>query len=230
MNKKISILGDSISSYNGYSNNNNYNSTLSINSTYYKTSMDKSDLESVNDTYWMLTANALSLEVCVPNGCGASRVTDTVRLSYPDTVIPSAPERAHALHRDGENEMYPDIIAVLIGTNDVGNHISLELFKTDYDKLLTDILNTYKNAKLYVGTLIPQGRKVTPEENDGYNSAIREIAKKHGVTVVDYAKDSGITWDNYLEHTADSLHPNKAGMKKLADCLISVLGRDLGLN
>ena len=225
---KLSVLGDSISSYNGYTNNPEYNSELPKNIMYYKSSMDKSDLESVNDTYWMLTAEALGLEICVPNGCGASRVTDTVKETYPDAVIPSGPERANALHRDGDEKMYPDIIFIFLGTNDIGNAISLEKFEKSYVGLLQSIKENYKDASLYVGTIPPMkhNKPYDQETLDAYNEVIRRAAFDFNAGVADFARECGITLENFRETTADGLHPNRLGMKKLSECLISTIGKD----
>lgn len=220
----ISILGDSISSYFGVSNNASTNASLATNPAYYNTDMDKSDLDSVNDTYWKLAADALNLEICVPNGCAASRVTDTIPDAEGYENVVTGLARANSLHRaDGTN---PDIIFVLLGTNDIGGGISVGEFKTAYRTLLETIKQNYPNAEIYVGTLIPQNRDVTPENNDAYNAAIKDVARILEITVVDIATDSGITWNNYTEQTADNLHPNKSGMARIAQCLIDVIGAD----
>jgi lysophospholipase L1-like esterase len=226
---KFSILGDSISSYDGYTNNQSYNSALPYNITYYKSTMDKSDLESVNDTYWMISANALGLEICVPNACAASRVSDTVKQSYPDTFIPSGPERANALHRDGKDEMYPDVIFVFLGTNDIGNGIDLELFEKSYRKLIVSIKENYKSASLYVATILPMhhNKPYTQQMLDAYNESIRNTARTFSAGIVDFAVECGVTMENYQNTTADGLHPNRLGMKKLADCLTRTLKKDL---
>lgn len=224
---KLSVLGDSISSYGGVTNNPEINKNLEKNLSYYSSPMDKSDLTDVADTYWMQTANALGLEICVPNGCGASRVTDTVRESYPDAVIPRGMERADSLHRD--DGTYPDIIFIYLGINDIGNGISPELYEREYDALISKITSDYKDAKIYVGTLTAQNRKATEELNEIYNGKIKSVAKKYSARVVDFARDSQITFENYRDYTVDGLHPNKEGMKKLAQCLITALKSDLSL-
>ena len=228
----FSILGDSISSYYGVSTDGDtYHSSMTGSPSFYKSPNDTgSDLKSVNDTYWMLAANELNLEICVPNGSAASRVTDTIPdlPGYEDVV--TGISRANALHRDGASSMTPDIIFVYMGTNDVGSNVSLDLFTPAYKELLETIKENYPNAKIFVATLLPMkhNSNIVPMANlEAYNNEIKRIAGLLGASVVDFASESGITSDNFMQNTVEGLHPNKQGMESLAECLIRAISAEM---
>ena len=214
---KISFLGDSITTYDGYSNNPSYNSTLSKNSKYYPSTNSNNDLTSVKDTYWYQTISELSLKLCVNNSCDASRVSNTRTDS-----IPSGLSRAQELH---SATVEPDIIVVYIGTNDIANGVSLEVFTEAYEQMMTDITDTYDNADVYVCTLLPEKRYNDDALLCSFNEAIKDIAELYDCNVVDFYAESGITWDNYTEYTIDNLHPNATGMDKLSECLVNAIKR-----
>ena len=211
----ISFLGDSISTYDGYSNNAKINSTLSKNNKYYPSTNSNNDLTSVEDTYWYQTIEELSLNLCVNNSCDASRVSNTRTDS-----IPSGLSRATELH---STVAEPDIIVVYIGTNDIANGVSLEVFTEAYDQMVSDIIERYASADVYVCTLLPEKRYNDDALLCSFNDAIKIVAKDYDCNVVDFYADSGITWDNYTKYTIDNLHPNAAGMDKLTECLVDAI-------
>ncbi len=212
---KISFLGDSITTYDGYSNSARYNSTLVKNSKYYPSSDANNDLSSVRDTYWYQTIQELSLELCVNNSCDASRVSNTRTDS-----IPSGLSRAQELH---STTAEPDIIVVYIGTNDIANGVSLEVFTEAYDQMISDITERYDTADVYVCTLLPEKRYNDDALLCSFNDAIKNVAEDYNCNVVDFYSDSGITWSNYTKYTIDKLHPNAAGMDKLTECLVEAI-------
>ena len=68
--KYISILGDSISTYIGYSNNESDNETLKDNKVYYK---GDNILTSVEETWWKLIEKETNLKVLVNNSYSGSK-------------------------------------------------------------------------------------------------------------------------------------------------------------
>ena len=105
---KVSILGDSISTYIGY-NPRGY-------AVYYKE--DKAydnEINSVDDTWWKQVIDGLGGELCVNNSYSGSLVTGA--------FAPSAcsAERCASLH----DETVPDIILIYMGTNDRGFEMNL---------------------------------------------------------------------------------------------------------
>ena len=212
----ISFLGDSITTYSGWSNNSYYNSSLSNNvACYPMTNNENNDISSVEDTYWVQVMKELNLRLCVNNSCDASRVSDTRTDS-----IPCGMERASELHRTSYK---PDIIIVYIGTNDIANDISLEEFTESYTTMVNTIIENYPGADVYLCTLLPERRYNDDALLCSFNDAIKSIATENSCTVVDFYTASGITWDNYTSYTIDNLHPNAAGMDKLTECIVNTI-------
>lgn len=121
--KKISIIGDSISSYLGWSDISaaeNMNSTM-IGEAYYGTAGSGSLCEtlSVDDTWWMQVANRTGAEILVNNSSNMSGVFDDRGNPILNKLL-AYKERAVNLHDDtGENAgTDPDIIAIYIGSNE----------------------------------------------------------------------------------------------------------------
>ena len=220
--KSISFLGDSITTYDGWSNNTAHNSTLGNNDTFYNSTM-----MNVNSTWWKQVLNELQLSLCVNNSCDASRVTDT------HEKMPSGMTRAAELSRD--NGTSPDIIIVYLGTNDLAaDDVTFDqntLYDTlgfiqAYDEMIYNIVTAYPDADVFVCTLLPEGRNTDGELLE-YNEAIREIANDQGVNVIDLYADSGITRANYLQYVIDQgtlrVHPNEEGMDKISDTVVKAL-------
>lgn len=214
----ISFLGDSITTYNGYSNNTTMNSTIGNNDTYYNASKMP-----VKDTYWMRVIDTLGMTLCVNNSWNAGRVTDTKQ------GITSGVERANQLHNDRKN-VKPYYVIVYMGTNDVANGVELSLFESAYEEMLGNIKTNYPKAKVYCCTILPESRTANKSsEVTSYNAAIRSMAKAKGYGVVDFARDIS-SWNyNSLTFVDDDLrvHPTSSGMEKLSKCIIDTLLGDL---
>ena len=107
--KTISILGDSISTFAGVSNDASVNPTLQGGAIYY----NEGTLGiSRKDTWWQQTVDALDLRLLVNNSWSGSCVLHTRSGTEGGYV-----RRCQQLHNDKTGEE-PDIIAVFLGTND----------------------------------------------------------------------------------------------------------------
>ena len=219
--KNFSILGDSISTFEGYSNNaTTTNNTIGSNKVYYPY---ESPITDVNMTWWKQAANETGMNVLVNNSWSG------------DTIANRGKTRAMQLHDNtGDNAgTNPDIVAVYIGVNDVKNtaNLSTTIFSDNYTQMITNIKTTYSNADVFVFTLLPYTApsatvpSMGAEEIEVYNEVIRTVASANNCTVVDLFNDSGITEDNYLsDYMWDTgLHPNEAGMDAITETFINKL-------
>jgi len=210
----ISFLGDSITTYSGYSNNTAYNSTIGGNGVYYTSSK-----MIVNETWWYQTAVALNMGLCVNNSWDGSRVTDT------KATIPSGVERASELHNDNTGKK-PDVIVIYMGTNDVGNGIALETFEAAYTEMLNVVKTNYPTADVYCCTLLPESRtEGRTEELEAYNDSIKTMTQNAGYTVIDFYEeisDWDYTSDTFVDGTL-RVHPTAAGMDKLSRVAVQVI-------
>lgn len=113
--KRLSILGDSISTYGGISNSTYFNTTIGSNTAYY--SAGGNSLTSDAETWWMQTIDTLGMSLCVNNSWSGSCVSD--RGSGNSVAYKS---RCTQLHNDNyDTDVNPDIIAIYMGTNDMKN-------------------------------------------------------------------------------------------------------------
>ena len=169
---KVSILGDSISTYIGY-NPRGY-------AVYYKE--DKAydnEINSVDDTWWKQVIDGLGGELCVNNSYSGSLVTGA--------FAPSAcsAERCASLH----DETVPDIILIYMGTNDRGFEMNLGEnrpndtmgFYGAYRAMLRQIKNNYPTAKIVCGTLL-MGR-LQAGQNLAYDRFMKEDMRYNGVVI-----------------------------------------------
>lgn len=208
-NLHISILGDSISTYEGY---NPYGYSV-----YYRDDrLYDNQLESVNDTWWKQVIDGLGGELCVNNSYSGSLVAGE---SFPSAF---SMERCSGLH----GETTPDIILVYIGTNDRGFEINVGLDAPDnnrrfygaYRTMLKRIKRNYPSAKIICSTLLMGALKESVEltydrfmrVDSRYNDAIRLAVKEEGCLLADLA----LTGKRY--ETLDYCHPTKDGHKLMA--------------
>ena len=243
--KTISILGDSISTFEDYSSGtaaNTTNSTIANNAVYYRPSNYSSYGVAVNDTWWKQTADVLGMRVLVNNSWSGSRVLYTNESAGYLT-------RCQQLHDNtGSNSgETPDVIVIYLGTNDVKNgddpgNVSAINYTTlknasssytpstvleAYALMVYRAMKKYPNAEIYCMTLIPQ-KTATADVNNTYmkfNDGVRQIVKHYGVNLVDLYYDSGVTAmpENFDYHLANWLHPGPYGMDAITNCLVSAL-------
>ena len=208
---KISVLGDSISAYEGYN-------PIGYGVFYTYDKLVDYDLTNVNDTWWMQVINALNGELLVNNSFAGTFVYESCEYSI------SAVERCQSLHTS-ENE--PDIILVYAGTNDCFGGISLEDFYFHYDKMLKRIKDRYKNAKIFCSTLTAgsfiEGDMDEKTYNSliGYSEVIRKVTNVNDVCLIDLLKYKKMYSAN------DSKHPNKKGHYLIATTWLNELKKYL---
>ena len=214
--KNISILGDSISTFSGYSNNASTNSTTSSNAVYYTGS---NILTSVDETWWKQAADQTGMNVLVNNSYSGDRVTQ------------KGQTRCLELHTNtGEAEVNPDIIATFLGINDYNwKQVTVAQFETSYDQMISKMKNKYADSDIFLFTIFPNGRRndATIEE---FNNIIRSTAKKYGCTIVDIYANSGLNAQNNLNFTEaeGNVHPNQEGMDLITKCFLDVLYNTYG--
>ena len=146
--KYVSILGDSISTFNGYSNDATVNTTIGKNSHRYDVGIANTKpgsyclLESVNQTWWMHFANRSGMKLLVNNSWAGSQVFGGQ--TGDGRVIPAAYlDRCINLHdntleNNPENApIDPDVIFVYLGINDYNfNRSNVGDGTVDYSSLV----------------------------------------------------------------------------------------------
>ncbi len=218
--KQFSILGDSVSAYDGYSNNTKDNSTIGNNAFTY---WDGHELNRVWKTWWYKALEMTGMDLCVNNSYSSDKTSEL------------AQERCLQLHDDTLDEQQtaivnPDIIAVYMGANDFIWSISASAFEESYSNMLSQIRHKYENADVFLFTLLPnRGEHSTESDLIAYNEVITRLARQYGCHVVDLYNDSGINSTNlpfYFVSSEDVMyHPNEWGMEKIAQCFFDAVYR-----
>ena len=236
--KYVSVLGDSISTYEGISNAGTVNITTEGYNAWYNGDW-KNALASADETYWGPVISHYGMELLVNNSCGGSRL---MQAGGTGVYADAGYKRVENLAANtGElNGTQPDIIFLYMGTNDfIGNTVLGDLTEDSFDNIVLDdgyitpatfteayiitmekATKLYPNAQIFLFTLIPTQYNTSWEYLDDYNVRIREIAAHYEEAVlVDIAAESGITPENYQKYTFDGTHPNRLGFAAISSVL-----------
>lgn len=222
----FSILGDSISTFQGY-----------IPAGYYDFFPGNGQVNAVEDTWWQIVAGDLGLTLCV-NGSssGATVVGDSTGTENPQCAC----NEFRTSNLAGPEGACPDVIIVYLGTNDLLEAVPLgdndgmsevkagkiDTFSDAYTLMLDKLQANYPSARIYCCTLLqigtygtqtPYVEMVNGEQltSEDYGEVITRIAKNKGLSVIDL-HNCGVTIKNLQEMTSDGVHPTAAGMRQIA--------------
>lgn len=233
---KLSILGDSISTFDGY-----------IPTDYNIFYPGSGEISSVEKTWWWQTMNATGMEL----NANASSSNTNVSGDSLDTTG-SAPGCATKRMVDltpGDDGPAPDILIVFMGTNDFLRSVELGSFdqpsKQDegvvtnfcdaYELMLQKLDAMYPNTQIYFCTLLetnagdvddrPESYPATNKNGNtigDFNAEIATIASAYNFPVID-VHNCGITYEKLGEYTSDGIHPNPEGARLIAEYVTNAL-------
>lgn len=227
--KKFSILGDSISTLEGYN-------PIGYKLFYTGDICEKAEVRDIGDTWWGKVIKHFGGELLVNNSWSGSRVT---KLPNRERIFPSgcSDERTSALH---DGSVMPDVIIVYMGTNDwafgvtteyvdslLGEDTQLSEFRCAYNVMLQKIKYNYPNAEIWCCTLNTTYMSSAPDfafpytyggaHIEGFNNRVRDIAKQNNCRLIDlYSCQT--PYDSI-----DGSHPNVRGMETLASLMIRLM-------
>lgn len=207
--KYFSILGDSISTWDGISNSGKNNDT--INSSY-NSCYPYYDVDKLEEVYWYQLMQKTGMNLLVNNSIGGSRAYGEA-----NETTAACNDRCVNLHANtgdlaGTN---PDIIFVYIGINDVGHSTeTVEQFTQGYRQIIQKITDKYTDSQVFVIDLPYPGSsawlaKYDAEKFNKCNQAINSIAEEFSLPVIHLRNSIA---DDSANMTCDQLHPNVAGM------------------
>ena len=203
-----SILGDSISTFQGYT---------PPGGVYYAPSSGAvTGVNTVEDTWWMQVIQARGGILLANNSWSGSTVAESGNLGA------ASLSRIRKLGSEGTD---PDIVLIFTGLNDISRYVPLEIFRRDYELMVHRVLERYPRSRVLCGTLTTGyiGRPLFPKLTrfggrlDGYNDAIRDAAAAGGGTVADLAALK----EEY--ESMDGIHPSGKGMQQVADLWLRCL-------
>lgn len=229
--KQFSILGDSVSTLEGY-NPGNYK-------VFYQGETTKlTDVSEMKDTWWGKVIDFFGAELLVNNSWSGSRVTMMPNGSS-DRLFPAgvSNERTAGLHI---GNVKPDVILVNMGINDWANGVSVDpvkdectvdayyrSFSSAYEDMLVKLKKNYPQSEIWCCTLgttsISRNSSFEfPRSYKGidigiYNEAIRISARRHGCNVIELR----VSYD-----TLDGTHPSAVGMNTIAAMVIRRMNPD----
>lgn len=217
--KYFSILGDSISTFEGY-NPSGY-------PVYYMNEKRAGNgLYSAADTWWQMVINHFGGRLLVNGSWSGGTV---VKLPRKDDLYPSgcSEQRIDELSID---DTEPDVVMVYIGTNDwaCGTYYEkdhkMRSFENAYRAMIEKIKARYKKSEVWCFSLNESYVSAYPavkfdyilgdEHIEKYNQLIKNISKDMDCLFVDIYSHH-IPYD-----TKDGAHPNYEGMKTLAKLCI----------
>ena len=200
--KKLSILGDSVSTYKGISNDASANATLFYNPYHYKGPMP------AEKTYWGILLSNFGMTLCVNNSWSGGNLSGR---DDPDSGV----NRAKNLARD--DGTVPDFVIVFMGINDLGRGVDVKVFSSDYEAVLMTIKNSFPGAHVCCINL-PDREPSFKKRTEAFNEEIKRAAKSAGENF--FIADlfgSKLNNDFYYKNTTDGLHPDEDGMRMIAE-------------
>ena len=227
--KTVSILGDSISTFQGW-----------IPEGYACFYPDPdNDIKDVSQTWWMQVIQNTGMRLLVNGSWSASTVCGDSRAENSGAGCSSN----RIVDLMGNTGTVPDVILVYMGINDFFHSIDLGSFSgaaahrndhyiwdftEGYELMLQKLQAVYPTSRIYCMTLLESNSWEGTRENangntvEDYNSRIRQIAAAHGVSVIDL-RNCGIAGNELGWHTSDGVHPNRAGAAKIAAYVTNAL-------
>lgn len=206
--KKLSILGDSISTYRGVSDDATANATLVYNPYHYRDPMP------LEKTYWSLVMTELGMTLCVNNSWSGGNLSGR---GDPDSGV----NRAQHLIRDDGTA--PDVVIVFMGINDLGRRVDVSVFAADYACTLRTIGSCCPDAIVCCVNLPDRDiamRRATEQFNAAIDAAVG--AAGDGFFVADLFH-SRLNNDCYYRNTFDGLHPDEDGMRMIAEVVTEAI-------
>ena len=200
--KTLSILGDSISTYEGVSNDKAASSATAYNPAFYR------GIFPLSSTYWHRVMDNLGLTLCVNNSWSGGNLSG---VDNPDSGV----NRAKSLSRDDGTS--PDIIIVFMGINDLGRNVDAEIFAADYKRTLDTIKELHPSTQVCCVN-IPDRDIFLKHRAELFNSIIESAVKSAGDNffIADLFS-SRLNNDLYYMNTLDGLHPDEDGMRIIAE-------------
>lgn len=113
----------------------------------------------------------------------------------------------------------PDIVTIMIGTNDVSQSVSTATYQTNLQNIINDVKNhkSVGQCQIVLMTLIFR-TDTFYAQNPSFNTVINTVASTNNIPVVDMSTVISSSADMF-----DAYHPNDSGHLKIANALYTAL-------
>lgn len=240
--KYVSVVGDSISTFEGVSNSTYFNASIGDNATYYgdNTREEYGTFDHIRweDTWWQQVIDVLDMELCVNNSWSGSYVLNShASAGWKDLRMDNL------ANTDGRK---PDVIFLYLGTNDCAALESTDTLGTfdsakamnvtstptktldAYSVMIQKAKQNYPDAQIYCFTLLPHKGNHSPNNKAAvasFNTGVTKLAAHFGCRLVDLAGLSGASHGRISLDAAmvDNVHPDLKGMDAITNCVISAM-------
>ena len=201
--KKVSILGDSISTF--YAEGSEMNSYYSGENQFYYPKYS-STIKTVDLTWWYKLIKNNDLTLGINNSWSGSCASGTI------TSAGVQDGRIDTLDDNGT----PDIVIIYLGTNDCASACTVEVFADAIETIVAKV-KALGVSDIFITTLgysAYNNGKYSDANRIAYNAEIRRIATEENCGIVPL--DDYIQNDSYSFYLGDNLHYNAKGAALLA--------------
>ena len=224
--KVVSIMGDSISTFEGWipvEDGHNLN---------HRKRYPQSNLfEDVRLTWWHMLINNLGAKLGVNDSWAGSMVSNTATTNSGDIGPDACMASITRITNLGSNGT-PDLIFFYGGTNDAARNVPMGTFEPSkfqqvdltsttwstfadaYAVAIMRMQHYYPDAKIIAMTPTWTTSYYTPQRLDEVAKMIKEVCDYFGVAVVDLRK-CGINQNNLDKTLGDGIHPSALGMEMI---------------
>jgi lysophospholipase L1-like esterase len=128
----------------------------------------------------------------------------------------------------------PDVVTLLIGVNDIHNHVSAAQFRKNYEEILIRLSKETK-ATIYAvnipfiggsDIMLPPYQYFFDSRVKEFNEIIKELANQYAVQYIDlYSPSVNLFKKSGAHYSRDSFHPSAAGYKIWADIIYAGINK-----
>ena len=201
--KKLSILGDSISSF--YLQGSEMNSYYSGENQFYYP-LYSATIKTVDKTWWYQLLKNTNMTLGINNSWSGSCAYGT------SSSAGCSDARINTIDENGT----PDIVIIYLGTNDCASGFATEAFIGAIKEMITKVRAKGVN-NIFITTLgysAYKGASYKEETRLSYNEQLRIVAKENNCGIIPL--DDYITETSYSFYLGDNLHYNAKGATLLS--------------
>ncbi len=121
-------------------------------------------------------------------------------------------------------QLWPQVVVIMLGTNDFGNGVDIQLFRKSYDQFLNALSTHYEPTVVCVTPLGSRDESLVNcmgKTMQDYRDVIASVCSSHGLGVVDGRRLLPVSQRYFAD--AQQIHPNAEGYAIMAENLANAL-------